>query len=75
MVNAIVQVFLGWLVLWDFRAVRQWDLPQLLISTVRFALHRDADGYRASNPMLLVDQERNGQIRPAQITFDYDDKT
>jgi hypothetical protein len=26
MVNAILQVFLGWLVLWDFRGVRQWDL-------------------------------------------------
>jgi hypothetical protein len=26
MLNAIVQVFLAWLVLWDFRGVTQWDL-------------------------------------------------
>jgi len=30
MLNAIIQVFLGWLVLWDFRGVRQWDLLSIV---------------------------------------------
>jgi len=30
MLNAIIQVFLGWLVLWDFRTVRQWDLLSIV---------------------------------------------
>jgi hypothetical protein len=30
MLNAVVQVFLGWVVLWDFRNVRQWDLASIV---------------------------------------------
>jgi hypothetical protein len=33
--NALVQVFLGWLVLWNFRGVRQWDLISVVL---QFAL-------------------------------------
>ncbi len=30
MFNALVQVFLGWVVLWDFRTIRQWTLISIV---------------------------------------------